>query len=175
MRMRRLVPVRGLAIRRLLLRTLLLGGVALLLLGATVAHAQPVGQPILASGTLSSLGLPTVLAAYPVAGVTLLHQTEPEQLTGTFSGTLLADEWLVVRPDGAITLHASETFTGSVANRAGTVTVVVTGNSDGGTFLGHFAIQSGTGDLATLRGQGSFTGDAQTGAGMYTALIQVLP
>ena len=154
--------------RWLIASSLLVGG----LLWATPAAAA--GPPFAASGSFvqTSFVQSNVRSA---DGVTFFDFTEHDTLSGTLSGTSVIQGSCVVRASGQGVCQAVETFTGTVAGRTGTVQFrdVVSLDTTAGTSQGRFTIVSGTGDLANLRGHGTFRGLGTTGT--YTGRLVFAP
>jgi hypothetical protein len=98
-------------------------------------------------------------------GNTIGTELAPATITGTYSGTSVAAERVVIHPNGDFTGTATETFTGTVNGVAGTVVFVdvLSGNATTGTFAGHYTVVSGTGGLADLRDHGTFQGTGPSG------------
>ena len=149
--------------------------VELVLAPVTVTQAQPVAQPIAASGTFELLGPPEVLSSQTVGGTTFITQRTQYRLTGTFTGTAVFEEHLIILPTGAVVAWSEGTFTGTVAGRSGTVRVLTASTGDTTALRGQFVVHSGTGGLANLYGQGTFEASPQTGTGTYRAVLQFVP
>jgi hypothetical protein len=145
------------------------------LVPVTGASAQPHAPPILASGTFQQVGPPAVLASETVGGITLITQRAQFRLTGTLSGTAVGEQRLTIFPNGTVLGVAEETFTGTVAGRAGTLQLRTFFTVEGTTIRGQIAILGGTGGLRTVRGPLRAEGSAQTGSGTYTGLLVVGP
>ncbi len=142
----------------------------LLLMAVAMARAEP---PTLASGTLAPGGPPTVTGIWTADGNTIITQRIPLILTGTFAGTAILDERVVLHADGLSTFEAWQTFTGTVNGRPGTVVLRIVGSGDATSLQGQFIVIRGTEELAALHGQGTFTLSAQTSSGIYTGQIQL--
>ena len=138
----------------------------------TIAQAAP---PTPASGSLVQTQPSVVRDVRAAGGNTIIAHTLTLAATGAFTGILVADERYVVHPKGVTTYQAEATFTGTVDGRAGTFVMRYAGRGDAATFPGRFVILHGTGDLATLRGQGTFALSALTGAGAYTGTFHFGP
>ena len=95
--------------------------------------------------------------------------------TGTLLGTLVCQVSGLVRPTGEGTAHATCTFTGTVQGHSGTAALRVNETFAGDSAQGLFVLAEGTGDLANLHGQGSFTLNFVTGAGSYSGRFQFAP
>lgn len=91
--------------------------------------------------------------------------TEVDTLTGGLSGTSDLEGSCIVPPTGIASCRALETFTGTVDGREGTAQFVNVFAVDfsTGAFTGRFTSLGGTGDLANLRGEGTFQGVGATG------------
>ena len=129
---------------------------------APVALASP-PTPTGGSFIVTSATMSDVRAAGPN---TIFSWRVTFENTGALDGPSVATLRCVVRPTGQGRCHGPETFTGSVAGRSGTAvfqdTIAV--DTVQGTVSGRFVIVSGTGDLATLRGQGTFQARGSTGS-----------
>ena len=99
--------------RRWLFLALVLAGAALL--PVSVTHAQ---QPLPVSGTFQVLGPPEVLSSQTVGGVTFITQRSQVRVTGTFPGTIVGEERVIILPTGQAISRAHATFTGTVAGRS---------------------------------------------------------
>jgi len=94
-------------------------------------------------------------------------------LTGGLSGTIDQTSTALTTAQG-LTVDVGQTrlaFTGTVAGASGTLLFASTANTAGGTFHGHFTILSGTGGLANLRGEGTFSVTSPYGG---TYILQVI-
>src|SRR5919198_465983 len=132
------------------------------LLSATPTIAA--GPPITASGSFVQTSF-VQSNVRTVDGVTFFDFTERDTLSGTFSGTSVIRGSCVVRASGHGVCQALETFTGTVAGQTGTVQFhdVVALDLTTGTSQGSFTIVGGTGNLANLRGHGTFQGTGPPG------------
>jgi hypothetical protein len=151
---------------------LLIAAVAVVLaLAVPVASAE--GPPIAASGSFAEFFVPSNFRT--ADGVTFFDATGSESLSGTFSGTAVIEGSCVVRPAGQANCLARETFTGTVAGRAGTAVWLAVAQIDlaTGSISGSFTVLSGTGELAGLHGEGTFQGSA--GVGTYTGRFVFAP
>src|SRR6266705_3254988 len=140
-----------------------------LLLLLPVAYAAPTS----ASGSFTvSNSPPTARAA---GGNMILTYDASFTATGTFVGTCSGQEVTVVHPDGTANTRATCTFTGTVGDKSGTLMFLTVAQGQGSAFHGHFTLLAGgTGGLANLRGEGSFSGAATgplTSAGTYTGHV----
>jgi len=153
--------------RKVLLASLIICMLALLSTLSMSVHATP---PIYVEGTLVEtgfVGLPTVTV---VDGNCIYVGGAYEAYTGSFTGTCV-DYWRMIvyknsvpfSPGGAWIAWGEATFTGYVDGKYGTVVwrwvckgeVFIT---PGSATTGHWVLQSGTGELANLRGQGILSG-----------------
>ena len=156
--------------RRWLLFALVLAGAALL---PAVTHAQPSPGTIQASGTIQALGPPEVISSQTVAGTTFITQRARYRVTGTLTGSAVADERVILLATGTVILFSDATFTGTVAGHAGTLRISSVFTGDIQSVQGPFVIRSGTGDLATLRGQGTIHASLLPPVtGTYTGVLQ---
>ena len=134
---------------------------ALMLLMATplvvgTAHATTPGT---SSGSIQIVS--SVVTDSRVAGGNAFYTlTNTATTTGTFTGTLLCDERQLVMSSGYAVIHDTCVFTGSVDGHVGTAVLRLS--------QGHFVdVSGGTGDLANLRGQGTFQVNSD-GSGTYS-------
>src|SRR5437867_12315847 len=131
--------------------------VPILLLGALLlaplAHST---TPIAASGIITpiqSLG-----DAIRVAdGYTFFHHNDAHTLTGTLAGTTSEDVTIIVNlSTGQGTLSGLLFFTRTAHGVSGTAVLQLVGVVKVPTIQGSFAIISGDGGIANLRGHGTF-------------------
>lgn len=103
---------------------------------------------------------PFILSSQEIGCKTILTTFENGLWTGTFTGTSTENGKVVIRCSGEVTFKALVTFQGSVAGRSGTMWMKVVGSKPDarGEWQGSFVILKGTGDLANLRGQGTWWG-----------------
>ena len=80
--------------------------------------------------------------------------------TGTFAGTSTEDGKVVIHCNGAWSFNAIVSFEGSVDDKYGTLKMSVVGKRPDGLadWQGKSVILGGTGELANLRGQGTWWG-----------------
>jgi hypothetical protein len=141
--------------KRSLLLVTVLAGVLVLALSVPVQA----GPPGIAGGEWT-YGI--VLPEPTYVGCNTVY--EPTEDSGTFTGTFQGDETevgvLVGFCNGAWSFKGFLTFTGTVdGDRSGTLEMRIVGTSpDMASWEGTWVILSGTGDLATLRGQGTWEG-----------------
>jgi hypothetical protein len=93
-----------------------------------------------------------------------LHVT----FTGTFAGDTVVEERDVTHPNGFTTFRGTVTCACTIGGRSGTAVTYYEGKNQNGTLSGNYTIKGGSGDLETVKGGGTFVGDAQTGHAMYT-------
>jgi|SRR5437773_362658 len=134
-----------------------------------VAYAAPTS----ASGSFTvSNSPPTARAA---GGNMILTYDSAFTATGTFVGTCSGKAVTVTHPDGTANTKATCTFIGTVGDKSGTAIFLVIAQGKGSSFQGHFTLLAGgTGALARIRAEGSFSGTATgplTSAGTYTGKI----
>jgi len=104
----------------------------------------------------------TLLEDTKVAGGNLFRYGEE---IGTWTGTFVGESFdyfeLVVHPSGFVTCQGQINFEGSVnGGKSGTMVILFIGkkNLEIGLWSGKWVILSGTGDLANLRGKGTWEG-----------------
>jgi len=140
-----------------------------LLLLLPVAYAVPTS----ASGSFTlSNSPPTSRAA---GGNMILTYHSAFTATGTFVGTCSGQAVTVTHADGTANTRATCTFIGTIGDKSGTAIFLAIAQGRGSSFRGHFTVLAGgTGGLANLRAEGSFSGAAtgpSTSAGTYTGKI----
>ena len=103
---------------------------------------------------------PFILGVKEAGCNTFLTIFENGLWTGTFEGTSIDYGKVVIHCNGAWSFNAIVLFEGSVAGKSGTLRMsVVGGRPDAlSDWEGKSVILSGTGELANLRGQGTFWG-----------------
>ena len=103
---------------------------------------------------------PFILEVKEAGCNTFLTTFENGLWTGTFEGTSTEDGKVVIHCNGAWSFNAIVSFEGSVAGKSGTMTMSVVGTRPDGLadWEGKSVILNGTGDLANLRGQGTWWG-----------------
>lgn len=147
-------------------------------IGAVAVFAVPASATPLtaASGTFTDVpaGPPEIRQA---DGNTFIKQAVTQTLTGTFTGTAAQRSMTLVHATGAANFHGTETCTCVVQGRSGTLLFGFEGTGEpDGTFVGHFVILSGTGELRNLRGQGSIMGPGPGSvSGTYSGEIHFGP
>ena len=166
-----MTPRRRPPIRRRFLVALVLAGATLL---PAVANAQSGPRTIAASGTFALVAPPEVRSFQVVGDTTFIVQRVQYRLTGTLAGTAVGEEQVTYVPNQTAVLRAELVFTGTVEGHAGTVRLVLDGRGTDMT-RGQFVLLGGTGDLASLRGQGTVEGSPQTGSGTYAGEFQFGP
>lgn len=84
--------------------------------------------------------------------------TEAGTWTGTFEGTAVETFGAQIFPDDTLWALIEIAFEGTVEDRAGTLQILTTAvlRDPDGTMHGRWTIISGTGELANLRGQGTW-------------------
>ena len=133
-------------------------------------HARAAGPPIDASGAYVRTSF--AQSNIRIMGeVTMFDFTETQALTGAISGTTVLQGSCAVPPTLQAVCQAISTFTGTVDGHSGTAEFrdIVFIDLTTGTLHGSFTIISGTDDLATLHGHGTF--QAVRGSGSYAAQL----
>jgi len=139
-----------------------------LLMGAS-AYAQP-PQHLLGGGTFTDIEV-EVISTRQAGPNTISEQFLTATTTGTLDGAVTALIRCVTAPTGQGVCSARATFAGSVDGNAGTLETQNEFRVQGTVIeAGHLTILSGTDELATLHGHGSFAGDLAPGGvgGSYT-------
>lgn len=167
----------ALTISALLLVALLIGGGLLVWLGssstsnaaaaatrtartraAATASAAAVPQTFVAKGSATTLKSTTTLVRQEGSS-TISSFSQQGIIEGDLAGSYTNAEVLTLSSDNAGILSGQITCTCMVAGRSGTLTWSYTGTQRAdGNFQGQFFNIQGSGDLATLRGQGEFQG-----------------
>jgi hypothetical protein len=116
------------------------------------------GPPVEASGLWQYK--PYILEQRMADGNTFLKTFEEGKWTGTLSGTSTEDGKVVIHRNGDWSFNAIVSFEGTVDGKSGTLEMSVVGKRPDGApeWEGKWVILSGTGELATLRGQGTWWG-----------------
>jgi hypothetical protein len=90
----------------------LLAPVAVLAGALALAASATASRPLHGTGT-STLVSTTVLSVRQADGNTIIEELNTRQDVGAFTGTVNEHEWLVVHPNGLVTLHADATLDGT--------------------------------------------------------------
>ena len=138
---------------------------------APAAHGT---TPTEGSGTLQATSL-TPLGERIAGPNVFFSEANTITITGTLLGTLDCQVRGLVRPIGEGTARIICTFTGTVQGHSGTAVLRANETFAGDSANGRFVLAEGTGDLANLHGQGSFTLNFVTGAGTYSGRFQFAP
>ena len=105
-------------------------------------------------------------------GNTFFHHNDAHTLTGTLAGTTSEDVTIIVNlSTGQGTLSGLLFFTGTANGVSGTAVLQLVGVVKVPTIQGSFAIISGDGGLANLRGQGTFVFPNAFIGGAYSGQI----
>ena len=148
---------------------------ALLLLALSpLAPAAHGTTPTEGGGTLQATSL-TPLDARLAGPNVFFSEANTFTITETLLGTLDCQVSGLARPTGEGTAHILCTFTGTVQGHSGTAVLRANETFAGDSADGGFVLADGTGDLANLHGQGSFTLNFVTGAGTYSGRFQFAP
>jgi len=104
--------------------------------------------------------IPSIENVRVADGNTFLDTTETGQWTGTFSGTSTEIGKVVQHSSGLVSFKGAVSFVGNVGDKSGTLEMLAVGSKPdrGADWEGTWVIISGTGDLSTLRGQGTWRG-----------------
>lgn len=112
-----------------------------------------------ASGTLTYIPYP--VGEPKIAGGNIFFQTTEESwYVGGFVGTADSDCLVIVHTNGSWTYQAESYFTGTVNGHEGEMTLRLSGRRPDAfsEWTGEWVILGGSGELATLHGQGVFHG-----------------
>lgn len=118
------------------------------------------------TGTLSRVARTLTALPETADGNTFLRIQNTWDMTGALEGALVSNPFAIVHPDGLVTFTEMATFTGAVGGKSGTFVWRSAGTGDGVNFVGYLSILSGTDDLASLRGEGTF--ELHGAVGTYT-------
>lgn len=135
------------------------GFVLAVIVSALALLGSPAGatEPMEASGTIQETALvPTGLRT--ADGNTFISMSIFGTFSGTYAGDFVQELELIIHSDGSSNFHGTSVCVCTVAGvGSGTLVwrVIGTGTPTGGA--GTYTIVSGTGDLASARGQGTFT------------------
>lgn len=112
---------------------------------------------------------PFIVGARTAGCNTFLDTLENGLWSGTFEGTSTEDGKVVIHCSGAWSFKAIVSYDGTVNGQAGTLRMSVVGSRpDAFTdWHGRWVILSGTGELATLRGQGTWWGPGAPDVGQW--------
>ncbi len=149
--------------RLLILATVLLSTLIIVL--SVPAYAGP---PENANGLWQYT--PTILAVRERGCNTFLTTSEEGIWTGTFTGNSTEDGKVVIHCSGMWSFDAIVSFHDvTVAGKSGTLEMTVVGGRPDASsnWTGRWVILSGTGDLASLRGQGTWWGPGAHGPGTW--------
>ena len=139
-----------------------LGALPLVLLLSSPARAA--APPTVLVGSFTQVSFATSNERL-VGAAFMFDFTETDTLTGDLTGTSDLEGRCTVRPTGFAVCQALETFTGTVDGRTGMAQFwnVFEVDFSTGAFTGRFTAVGGTGGLANLQGQGTFSGTGTTG------------
>lgn len=139
----------------------------------TVALLSVLSMPAYAGPPDNAEGLwqyqPSIEKTRFADGNTFLKTTENGLWSGTFSGTSTEDGKVVIYSSGAWSFKGTVSFEGQVNGKAGNLTMRVVGSrpDESTDWTGKWVILSGTDDLASLRGQGTWWGPGASGPGSW--------
>ena len=140
--------------RRIMSIALLVGMVAFLLLQLAVVYAKP---PTAVSGSFDYTFKTTGMRE--ADGNLFLYATEDEIWEGDFTGTSHAVFRVEMFNSGFWNVWLRSSFTGTVLGKSGTLVIQLVGKKPAEEdWHGQWVILSGTGELANLRGQGTWWG-----------------
>lgn len=141
--------------KKMLLAPLVVCMVALVsVLLMPAVHATP---PTTAEGKWTYV--PTIINERKADGNTFKYGEETATWSGTFVGTSYDVFVVVVHPSGLATCpYGLINFVGTVNGKEGTLVINFVGQKPGSIWYGQWVIISGTGELANLRGQGTWWG-----------------
>jgi hypothetical protein len=145
-----------------------------LLAALMILVASALAMPVQAGPPTPAEGLwqyqPFILDVKEAGCNTFLTTFENGMWTGTFEGTSTEDGKVVIHCSGAWSFNAIVSFSEvTVDGREGTLTMSVGGGQpdEDSDWEGRWVILSGTGELATLRGQGIWWGPGAPDVGVW--------
>jgi hypothetical protein len=154
---------------------------AVLFLGLTVAPTTAAAPPRVTPGISRSAAegvwtwVVTVMDVWKETprGVQFASGSEDGTWTGTFEGSSVDTFGAELRPDGLWALLAIS-FEGTVLDKTGTLEILTTAvaNDPDRPMRGRWTIISGTGDLANVRGQGTWVIDAELDGARYSGIVR---
>jgi hypothetical protein len=109
-------------------------------------------------------------------GVQYVSGTEEGTWTGTFEGSSIDGFGAEIRPDDTLWALLTISFEGTVDGRTGRLEILTTAvaRDPDRPMRGRWTIISGTGDLANLRGQGTWYYDPDVEGARYAGIIREL-
>jgi hypothetical protein len=144
----------------------------------------PVSPTVVYAATLTPATGNMTVTSFSVTGVrtangnTFMDFANTEAMSGTFVGTSTSVISVIVHPSGDFNVVHIMTFTGTVDEKSGTMTIKFeakgTGFAYGAPVSAQWVIQNGTGDLASIHATGTFQGNALIG-GTYSGQIHFDP
>lgn len=140
------------------------------------AYASP---PTAASGTLENpISVPVDMRQ--ANGNTIITEIEYADIHGTMEGSYILEFRAVIHGNGKLNMHGISTIDPCTVNGdTGTIIMSLTGTGFmsspvSGALQGEWVIIKGTGELANLHGQGTFTAEVGVG-GTYSGQIHFDP
>jgi len=136
----------------------------------TVALLSTLSVPVYAGPPEHAEGLwqyiPSIESVRVADGNTFLDTSEVGQWTGTFSGVSTEKGKVVRYSSGHVSFKGAVSFIGKVGDKSGTLEMLAVGSKPdlSSEWEGIWVIISGTGDLATLHGQGTWWGPGWSSA-----------
>jgi len=143
---------------------MLLVTVLMVALLSTLSVPVSAGPPENAEGLWQYI--PSIENARVADGNTFLDTSEVGQWTGTFSGVSTEKGKVVRHSSGHVSFKGAVSFIGKVGDKSGTLEMLAVGSKPdlSSEWEGTWVIISGTGDLATLHGQGTWWGPGYSSA-----------
>jgi len=158
------------------MRKILLTLLSVLMIALLFTLSVPVqaGPPTNAEGLWRYT--PTIIDSREAGCNTFLTTTEVGEWTGTFEGDSTEAGKVVIHCSGAWSFNAIVTFSNvTVDDKEGTLEMSVVGKRPDASadWEGKWVILSGTNELATLRGQGTWWGPGASGPGTWGDIYYV--
>ena len=145
--------------RAMFKRVVIILGIAAACMSGSSASAAYAATPTPASGAFDIVVTYTGIST--ADGNTILQFTFLEQATGALTGIRVGSGTLILHPDGTLDAHNSGVFTGTIAGSGpGTAIWRVEASGTINALTGRFEVTMGSGGLAGVFVQASFSGAA---------------
>ena len=148
---------------------------AVLILTPATAYGSP---PTEFSGTFTSGPVIPLGPPQQADGNLIVKQIEYGNLAGDVVGPFTFERTVIVHSNGKVNMHGVMTVEPvsifDIDISGSTYTQIMNARIVAGTIQGQWTILSGTGDLANVHGQGTFTGSPRVG-GTYSGKIHFDP
>jgi hypothetical protein len=141
------------------MRRILITAAAALAVTAGLARPVAASPPETATGTLS-IATDTFTTIRIAGGNSFFAEVATGAYSGDLTGPYIDIDTFVLHKDGSFDAHGTEVCTAcTIGGRTGSFTSAFEYSGSGAQFEGHLTFTGGTGELAGLRGEGTFQGD----------------